>query len=199
MNPNVMHFVGTELCTKNIWTHGYSTSQTGGKNHSSPLLAFANDSHQDHCDILSSTLKADWMKEVNKVKENTNDPFKWKVCSKIQEMDATVGMGLPTTSAYRYCWQNEHLDNNNSIEQYFACDSLGICVRICNASAHHFYGWSFVHRTSLLCVRIDGNDVLVKNVASDADDFILSAWGQAGGNAEATVNEGTRRRGARFL
>ena len=55
-----------------------------------------------------------------------------------------------------------------------------------------FYGWAFVHRTSL-CLRILENKVYSRNNKEHAD-FILAAWGRSGGSAEAESNAGTRRR-----
>jgi hypothetical protein len=42
-------------------------------------------------------------------------------------------------------------EGTDSIQQYFAYyDGLGVSVPIVDASVlHHFYGWAFVHRTSL--------------------------------------------------
>jgi hypothetical protein len=193
MNSNIFNFLGPEVCSKNIWTQGYPSSKQEKRGKKvCPVLAFANDPHVDKCDLLSEDLQKEWMTEVTATLSNSDDPFANQVCKKLVELKNSFGLGLPTTCGYIYCHQNEQDVGRDSIQQYFAYDGLGISVPIVDASVHHFYGWAFVHRTSL-CLRILENKVYSRNNKEHAD-FILAAWGRSGGSAEAESNAGTRRR-----
>lgn len=133
VNPTIMAFIGTELCTKNIWTQGYGSPSSVQQNQRKPntcaVLAFANASHKDKCDLLSTAVQDKWMEEVKNTVKVENDPFIKNVCYKIEEIKDTIGLGLPTTCAYMYCWENEPMEEEQ-IEQYFSYGCLGICVPI---------------------------------------------------------------------
>ena len=193
VNSNIFNFLGPEVCSKNIWTQGYPSSKQGKRGKKQcPVLGFANDPHLDKCDLLSEELQMKWMLEVNEVLFNSKDPFAKQVCEKLVDLQESLGLGLPTTCGCICCHENEQDAGCDSIQQHFACDGLGISVPIVDLSVHHFYGWAFVHRTSL-CLRILDNTVYTRN-SEEKKDFVLAAWGRSGGSAEATRNAGTRRR-----
>ena len=197
MNPNIFPFIGEDLCTRVIWTQGNATSTTGARKADPlPVLAFSNDCHIDP-DNLDDDMTSRWMEEVTNTSQATKNEYTRRVCTKLEEMQDTIGLGLPTTCGYRFCWQNQGPESRDgSIHQYFAYNSFGICVRVRNYSAHHFYGWAFPHQTSF-CIRLLDNAVVVKNAVLSSDDFILSAWGDNGGPKDARANESTRRRNDR--
>jgi hypothetical protein len=193
MNPNIFNFLGADVCSKNIWTQGYPFSKQGKRGKKDcPVLGFANDAHIDNCDLLKDALEMEWMEEVTDKLSTTKDCSALTICNKIVELKNTFGLGLPTTCGYAYCHENEEDAGSDSIQQYFAYDGLGISVPIIDASVHHFYGWAFVHRTSL-CLRILENTVYSRNTKEEKD-FILAAWGRSGGSSEATKNARTRKR-----
>ena len=200
MNTNIFNFLGPDVCSKNIWTQGYPSKKVG-KRHKKGLavLAFANDPHVDKCDLLSDDIQVEWMREVTAMllkplskPEESGCPFAHKVCKKLVELKNTFGLGLPTTCGYAYCHENKEDVGSDSVQQYFAYDGLGISVPIVDGSVHHFYGWAFVHRTSL-CLRIF-KDIVYYSNSRERKDFILAAWGRSGGSSEAKRNAGTRKR-----
>ena len=209
MNTNIFNFLGPEVCSKNIWTQGYPSTTVGKRRKKGlAVLAFANDPHVDKGDLLSDEIQGEWMVEVSdmlsksdmlsvpeelsKSEESEYRPFVHKVCTKLVELKNTFGLGLPTTCGYAYCYENEEDVGRDSVQQYFAYDGLGIAVPIVDGSVHHFYGWAFVHRTSL-CLRIFEDRVYYCNT-KEQNDFILAAWGRSGGSSEAKRNGGTRKR-----
>ena len=196
MNPHIFNFLGPEVCSKNIWTQGYPSSQQGKRRKKGcAVLAFANDPHVDKCDLLADDIQMEWMTEVTEmlsISEGTVGQFAHRVCKKLLELKNTFGLGLPTTCGYAYCHESKEEAGSESIQQYFVYDGLGISVPIVDGSVHHFYGWAFVHRTSL-CLRVF-KDIVYSRNTQEEKDFILAAWGRSGGSSEAKSNAGTRRR-----
>ena len=92
----------------------------------------------------------------------------------VLQFESLIGLGHPTTCGYQHVLE----DKSITLHQYLIMQGLGSCVRLENYIGHHFYGYSFVHKTSF-CVGIDSSKrVWVSNKNKRVGTLL--GWGAGG-------------------
>ena len=184
LHPSAMKFGGDGCSVRGLITCGLPRRKAGVI-----PLGFCNTLHVDTCDELPQS-------KVNLFKSNASDDYETNLL-------LFPGYCVPTTCAYQFLHNgSKTAGSKTTYQQYFSLDGLGLAVSIKDGMGHSFLGAAFSHRTCI-CLALSSEEKTVCG-SNCNDDFLVFAWGRAGGpkdaehreeNPEGRSNASARRNG----
>ena len=156
---------------KNDGTISYKTNMAGMKHY----IGYYVKPHIDKADKLNLNVYKDWWYHGNHQTFN-EQTLEYK---KLKNIEATIGIGLPTTCGY-----NLNRKDITNIQAYF-CE-MDFVMTIADGSMHHFYEWSFPHAMAVPIAVDKKNKIQTININQKPSKTVyITAWGSSSRKREA--------------